>query len=122
MRHFKYGRSRDVGVSADAVRFLQRSAVRPYSCPRIPMPSLPANQWLEKDVREVWLHSCIQYGIRNCWFAEGEARSVYLGWLQFEQEYVANFFPKGWGSRGSTGMDQFTTRLCGHALFWQITF
>ncbi|HLI76800.1 MAG TPA: hypothetical protein VKV02_07635 [Acidobacteriaceae bacterium] len=83
---------------------------------------LPANQWLEKDVREVWLHSCIQYGIRNCWFAEGEARSVYLGWLQFEQEYVANFFPKGWGSRGSTGMDQFTTRLCGHALFWQITF
>ncbi len=83
---------------------------------------IPRNTELNHDVREVWLHSCILYGIRNVIPAD-ERTAVKKVWLQFSQNYAEHFRGEdSYGARGSLEIDELTKRLSGSRLFWGLTF
>ncbi len=82
---------------------------------------LPANRYLEKDVREVWLNDCIIYGIRNLSDPQEEREPAKYVWLRFLHLYQEHFASDAYGLDSSLGMDQLTRALSRRPLFWKIT-
>jgi hypothetical protein len=81
---------------------------------------MPPNRYLERDIREVWLNSCISFGIRNLDPA-GEREPAKLVWLLFRNGYAAHFNIPPFSVGGSLSIDDLTSTLLGRPLFWKIT-
>ena len=81
---------------------------------------MPLNRSLERDVREVWLNSCISFGMRNLHQAS-EREPAKLVWLLFRNGYAAHFKIPPFSVGGSLSIDDLTSALLGRPLFWRIT-
>lgn len=81
---------------------------------------MPPNRSLERDVREVWLNSCISFGVRNLDPAR-EREPAKPVWLLFRNGYAAHFKIPPFSVGGSLSIDDLTLTLLGRSLFWRIT-
>ena len=81
---------------------------------------MPPNRSLERDVREVWLNSCISFGMRNLHQAS-EREPAKPVWLLFRNGYAAHFKIPPFSVGGSLSIDDLTLTLLGRPLFWRIT-
>ena len=81
---------------------------------------MPPNRSLERDVREVWLNSCISFGMRNLHQAS-EREPAKLVWLIFRNGYAAHFKIPPFSVGSSLSIDDLTSALLGRPLFWRIT-
>ena len=81
---------------------------------------MPPNRSLERDVREVWLNSCISFGMRNLHQAS-EREPAKLVWVIFRNGYAAHFKIPPFSVVSSLSIDYLTSALLGRPLFWRIT-
>jgi hypothetical protein len=96
--------------------FAELMFVHEYLCHVVPL-----NGHLERDVREVWLNSCLSFGLRNLDDPDGEREPGKLIWLQFRNGYAEHFKIPPFSVGGSLSIDDLTLTLQGWPLFWWVT-
>jgi hypothetical protein len=96
--------------------FAELMFVHEYICHLI-----PANRQLDNAVREVWLNSCILFGVRNLPSLSRERQATKVIWQLFRNEYVKHFDIAQYDVDGPLSLEDLTHTLCGKELFWTVT-
>jgi hypothetical protein len=82
---------------------------------------IPVNRQLEKDIREIWLHSGIAFGMRNLPDPRSERHPVKFVWQMFRNGYAKHHNIDEFHVGGPLSLDDLARDLSGRPLFWTVT-
>lgn len=95
---------------------LELTFVHEYLCHVIPV-----NRQLEKDIREIWLHAGIAFGMRNLPDTRSERHPVKFVWQMFRNGYAKHHCIDEFHVGGPLSLDDLARNLSGRPVFWTIT-
>jgi len=82
---------------------------------------IPSNRQLEKDIREIWLHSGIVNGLRNLPGQLAERTPLKFVWQMFRNGHARHHSIDEFHVGGALSLDDLARNLSGRPLYWTIS-